>query len=254
MPWQVEAWITSPTRLKMTLAERGLYFEMLNYQWKEGFVPDDQQAVAAHCGVPIAEVRRIWPAVRGHFSVLKNGTLRNTRMETIRRLKIGSYEVRSEKARKSVSVRWQKHKASNTTVIRTDTNREQRTENKNIEEKNPLPPSPDYDPSELVAWLVKEYPAHRQRGPWQHALSELIEQDHAAQRPAGYTETLIRANLPRFKLSQQWRDGKIENLANWLKPEIFMHPPPEHEGEQKSNPEPVNVSEIMRQRRERQGR
>jgi hypothetical protein len=112
------------------------------------------------------------------------------------------------------------------------------------EESPPTPSPPNYDPSDLIAWLVKEYPDHRQRGPWQHALCELIDQDHAAQRPAGYTETLIRANLPRFKLSQQWRDGKIENLGKWLAPadRIFMHPPPEHEG---TEPRRASTAEML---------
>jgi hypothetical protein len=97
-------------------------------------------------------------------------------------------------------------------------------------ETNELPKLPAYDPSELTAWLVINYPAHRQRGPWQSALAERIGQDYAAQRDPAQTETLIRKGLVAFKRSQQWRDGKIENLAKWLEEGLFVSPPPEHEG------------------------
>jgi len=235
----------------MTLPERGLYFEMLNYQWKEGFVPDDQQAVAAHCGVPVSEVRRIWTSVRGHFSVLKNGTLRNTRMETIRRLKIGSYEVRSEKARKSVSVRWQKHKASNTTVIRTDTNKEQRTENKNREDNPPTPLSSGKHPKQATSfyadegWLEfqREHPNDKRifeaRPAYLDKLNEAADQqaEHrriiaGCQRAAAFYRTT--------GTSKKFQENAVDFLTGNRYLESWAADSPSAEDK------PVDVSEVMR--------
>jgi hypothetical protein len=176
-------------------------------------------------------------------------------MEKIRRVKIGTHVSRIESSRKAASVRWSKHKSNYAPAMRSDANREQRTITEKKEDSPPTPSHalPDYDPTDLVAWLVQEYPQHRQRGPWQYALADLIDQDHAANRPAGYSEALIRAGLPRFQRSQQWRDGKVENLERWLREKLFIHPPPEHEGEHsKPSPPPETVDEYMaRKARER---
>ena len=95
---------------------------------------------------------------------------------------------------------------------------------------------PDYDPLELVAWLIEHYPKHRQRGPWQFAIAEFIQQDYIQNRDPLDTEQAIRAGLAAFQRSQQWREGKIENLAKWLSERLFLSPPPEHEGQRQQLP------------------
>jgi hypothetical protein len=251
-PFDCQRWWTSPSRAAMSLTARGLYREMLDYQWMEGSVPDDPKIVAALLGRPESEIGPVWEQVRGQFSRLKNGTLRNRRMEQIRGVKIGLHSVCIDNKKKAANVRWSNERRKHARALQTDAN-DRTIERKN--EEDPPTPHSDFRIDELAIWLIREYPEHRQRGPWQNELVELVDQDHAANRPAGYSETLIRAGLPRFKVSQQWRDGKIENLAKWLHEKLFMHPPPEREGNGLDvSSQPANVAEVMRQRRERLGK
>ena len=66
---------------RMTYVERGLYRELLDECWAEGFIPDDLDALAEICGCPKHVMEKSWPRVRACFVEASPGTLINPRMD-----------------------------------------------------------------------------------------------------------------------------------------------------------------------------
>lgn len=64
LPWFHGDWQGSHRVRKLTLAERGLYRELLDLVWREGSVPDDMEEVAHLIGARFSEVRPAWDAAR----------------------------------------------------------------------------------------------------------------------------------------------------------------------------------------------
>lgn len=88
MPLDVQSWCDSPNRIGMGFAERGLYLEMLMYQWKEGSIPADAAHIAIACGGQVDEVRSLLTAVLPNFKKVSGNRLVNTRLEEIREAKL----------------------------------------------------------------------------------------------------------------------------------------------------------------------
>lgn len=90
MPIDVPAWRDSPTRFRMTLEERGLYWEMLIYQWVEGKVPGTTRELLGIVAGTEEELERSLEGVMRQFKrVTKNneGEFYNERLEEIRAAK-----------------------------------------------------------------------------------------------------------------------------------------------------------------------
>jgi Arc/MetJ-type ribon-helix-helix transcriptional regulator len=219
-PFDCQRWWTSPTRAAMNLAARGLYRELLDYQWMEGSVPDNPATVAALLGRPVDEILSVWEQVRGHFSKLKNGTLRNARMEKIRRVKTGTYASRSDIGRKAVSARWQKQRTSDTNVIRSDTNdRTIERSNERTKNKTPLPPGPDFETEwqRLKAAYPKDANLHSQptESAWVDAVlsatdpPKVLTEVHSglARMKASGTPTRFMPTLKDFLLNGRFREA-----------------------------------------------
>ena len=82
----------------MTLEERGAYVTLLAHAWIEGAVPSDLPKLARLCEVPVADMKRLWPAIAPCWHpARRDGLLVNARMEKERR-KQASYR-KSQSAR-----------------------------------------------------------------------------------------------------------------------------------------------------------
>lgn len=66
---------------RMTYIERGLYRELLDECWAEGFIPDDLDALAEICACPKQVLEDCWPKLRACFVEASPGTLINPRMD-----------------------------------------------------------------------------------------------------------------------------------------------------------------------------
>lgn len=77
-------YLASSRTRRMSAAERGIYVEMLVWQWEDGFVPDDPLAFARVASLDPGDVKAAWPVVRKCFTE-KDGELRNKRLEMSRR-------------------------------------------------------------------------------------------------------------------------------------------------------------------------
>jgi hypothetical protein len=193
---------------------------MLAYQWMEGSVPDDPAFVAALCGVSQAEVAPHWGAVRSRFRVLKNSTLRNTRMEKLRRAKTGVHHTLSEKKKKAANTRWSKQRSSNAPALHSDANYELLTTNYKLQtDKTPLPPGPDFETEwqRLKAAYPKDANLHSQptESAWVDAVlsatdpPKVLTEVHSglARMKASGTPTRFMPTLKDFLLNGRFREA-----------------------------------------------
>ncbi len=66
--------------LLMSALERGIYRELLDYCWEDGYLPDDQTTLIKMARCTPAEWRKAWPAVSREFPVLE-GVRRNAKVD-----------------------------------------------------------------------------------------------------------------------------------------------------------------------------
>lgn len=103
-------WLASSKTRRMTLAERGLYVEMLAWQFEDGYVPDDPEEVASMVAATTADVEAAWPRVRALFEPRDEGLV-NRRLERARKDWKAFHKERSESGRKGASIRHGKKSA-----------------------------------------------------------------------------------------------------------------------------------------------
>jgi uncharacterized protein YdaU (DUF1376 family) len=88
MPFYVSDWATGTTLL--SLAEKGVYIDLVAYQWDTGAVPgDDLRALARIARCDLAEIEQAWPAVSAKFTRGADGLWRNARVEAERAVSQG---------------------------------------------------------------------------------------------------------------------------------------------------------------------
>lgn len=104
-------WLASSKTRRMTLAERGLYVEMLAWQFEDGSLPDDPAQVAAMVGAPLEVVEEAWQKVRALFDVRPEGLV-NTRLERARKEWKAFQKERSESGRRGAEKRHGKRTAA----------------------------------------------------------------------------------------------------------------------------------------------
>jgi uncharacterized protein YdaU (DUF1376 family) len=106
----------SATR-RMTLEERGAYFDLLCHSWDSREpLPKDIKRLASLVGCTPRAFSKIWPTIRKKFTMTPDGYV-NARLE-IERAK--SYALRtkaSEKAAAAANARWSGHASSNAPSI-----------------------------------------------------------------------------------------------------------------------------------------
>jgi uncharacterized protein YdaU (DUF1376 family) len=84
-----------------TVTERGVYFLLLGASWEMGPLPNDRRRLAGIVGAQLDEFDDAWKVVNHKFTVTAAGLV-NNRLEIHRE----KQAIRSEKARQSVSNRW----------------------------------------------------------------------------------------------------------------------------------------------------
>jgi uncharacterized protein YdaU (DUF1376 family) len=66
-PWYIADWRESETRIRLSLPERALYRELLDYCYLEGSLPNEEIQLSRIASCTVAEVRRYLPAVQPLF-------------------------------------------------------------------------------------------------------------------------------------------------------------------------------------------
>ena len=102
-PFYVSDYLSSMKVQLMSLAERGLYCDLLFWIWQEGplpYNPDtqaDKLARLTHCNVE--EFRTLWPSIRERF-VIVDGRITNHRLEEVRQEAVELHDKRAAAGRK----------------------------------------------------------------------------------------------------------------------------------------------------------
>lgn len=95
-PWYISDWRESPTRRKLTLEQRALYRELLDYCYFEGSLPDDERELCLIALASEKEFKRCWPAVRPSF-IERDGRLYHQRVSDVR-LKLEAWHEQKRNA------------------------------------------------------------------------------------------------------------------------------------------------------------
>lgn len=66
-PWYFDDWLSSETRLDMTLAERGAYRDLLDFCYRDGSIPSDPAVLAKMLGCSGEKFDEVWLKVRPQF-------------------------------------------------------------------------------------------------------------------------------------------------------------------------------------------
>ncbi len=111
-PWFVSDWMSSGTARAMTLEQRGLYRELLDHQWNDGSLPNDEQQLQRLGNATPAEWKRSWPVVRQKFVERDDGRLVNARLERVRQQQTEKAAERSDQASRAAQARWSEREAT----------------------------------------------------------------------------------------------------------------------------------------------
>jgi len=82
--WLWRDWRLSRSVARMHYIARGFFRELLDEQWAEGSIPDDDRELAEICGCPVAVLREYWPEIAPRFEVREDGRLVNLKLERLR--------------------------------------------------------------------------------------------------------------------------------------------------------------------------
>jgi uncharacterized protein YdaU (DUF1376 family) len=102
--------MSSGSARAMTLEQRGLYRELLDHQWNDGSLPNDEEALQRLGNATAQEWKRAWPKVRQRFVERDDGRLWNPKLERVRREQMKKAVDRSDQASLAAQARWKEEK------------------------------------------------------------------------------------------------------------------------------------------------
>lgn len=82
--WFWQDWRANRKIQRMSYVERGLYRELLDECWVEGFIPNDIKELADICGCPQDVMANAWQVLESCFELLEDGTLINEKLHSLR--------------------------------------------------------------------------------------------------------------------------------------------------------------------------
>jgi uncharacterized protein YdaU (DUF1376 family) len=81
--WFWQDWRANRKAQRMSYIERGLYRELLDECWVEGFIPNDISTLAEICGCPNEVMANAWQVLESCFELIDNKYI-NKKMESMR--------------------------------------------------------------------------------------------------------------------------------------------------------------------------
>ena len=67
-PWYPSDWLNSETRLRLSLAARSVYRDLLDHCWSQGDLPKDERVLAGLAGATVQEFAKVWPTIADRFT------------------------------------------------------------------------------------------------------------------------------------------------------------------------------------------
>jgi len=226
MPLYVDDWLTSPTRLTMTATARAIYLDLLMYQWKDGYVPNDPEKLARMTNFSVAELSAAWPMVFPHFN-LKNGRYRNRKLAVMRKQKLREKTKSIEDGRRGGMVNARRIKNLSKPPLSTASDSDSMSVSflkRKPEDEERVPvgkfaaafaPKNGYDPragwERLVVACQRKPVAPRIRKP------DMACQTFLSRCEDAQTEAKILAGVEAYKLSSEVSRGVVVSLENFLR-------------------------------------
>ena len=248
-PWYVPDWRNSETRLKLSLAERGLFRELIDHCFVEGSIPDDLKLIAGIAGCSIADVRRLFPRIRDQFDKEGNRLVNPRAAEILEKLR-EYHDSRRKAGTAGAKKRWRSDGSANGTAIDAGRLSDSLPQPQPQPQPRPQPhpqgpltrldlPDADkrQDPLYDRYWnFVDQWPDQDRRGIDDGARTwiSLVDSGEIAEA----TIRNVFEGLERWKLSELWRrdNGKfMPAIANsqgtgWLQKRAWKdHPKPAEE-------------------------
>lgn len=98
--WFWQDWRANRKIQRMSYVERGLYRELLDECWAEGYIPNDIKELADICGCPEDVMADAWQVLSSCFIEVKDGSLINEKLHSLRTEKDIERLKKSENGRK----------------------------------------------------------------------------------------------------------------------------------------------------------
>ena len=223
-PWYIADWRESETRITLSLAERGLYRELLDYCYLEGSLPIDHIRLSRLCCCSPEEFESSWPAVVSLFQ-LDGERFTHAKVNEVR-TKLEAYHEQKRHAG-SASGQARRQRPFNGRSNETPTHLQRPFNGRSNETPTHLepPPSPSPAPSPAPAPRQSardETPEIGERLYKPHPKKRGIDQVLGALRMAisrGNCVQDIEACHAAWCESAEWRkdDGRfVPSLADWL--------------------------------------
>ncbi len=95
-PWYIADWRESETRIRLSLPERALYRELLDYCYLEGSLPTDPMQLSRIAGCTVGEIKRYLPEVEALF-YRKDGRMFHAKVDAVR-TKLEAYHEQKKHA------------------------------------------------------------------------------------------------------------------------------------------------------------
>lgn len=111
-PVYISNWRDSETRMRLSASERGVFWELIFFCYKEGSLPDDVPLLARICDLPIDVFEAAWPNVSKSF-FLKAGRWHNRKVDE----ELPEIERRYEQKRKAGEASAQRRRSERSTDV-----------------------------------------------------------------------------------------------------------------------------------------
>lgn len=109
-PAYPEKWLLSNQVRLMTYEQRGVYWELLNMEWRDGSIPSNLEDLSLLLHLPLDRFEVIWKRVGPLFTEVCAGHLQNEWLETIRAEQLTKHSKASGIASIAANARWEKEK------------------------------------------------------------------------------------------------------------------------------------------------
>lgn len=251
-PWYPQDWRGSETRMRLTLAERSIYRDLLDHCWEQGSLPTDERVLAGIAGATVKEFKQCWPAVSTKFEE-RDGRFYNSKVDEKRPELERWHEQKRNAGLKSGETRRKKNADKKGTEVERTLNGRS---NGNLVLLEPVEPSASVvssslrselataatrealfadgpDPTQLVRDALEECAnVWPNVGDKENAIP-IWEREAAkdTQGVAAWCAKIVRTcklHAPKQRAKRESdKHHFIPHLSRWVKSRDYTHPPPE---------------------------
>lgn len=223
-PWYPADWRGSEVVATMTIEERGLYRELLDFCWEIGDLPESQDSLRKLARAEKSEWKRCWPKIEQLFPIGPDGRRHNPKVDERRGELTRWHEGRREAGKRGAAKRW--HGSANGCAIAEPlaelwlSNSHPHPHPSKNNPPTPLLAKPEPEPqlppdcSDAYEYFKLEYIGEVPHDLWQRF----------PQYVNGAVDLLV-ANLSAWMRTRKYSDGFGGNADRFLRSGVWRAPP-----------------------------